>query len=100
MTTEGALLGSCGKIENLDNKLLGAIVTNAWNDYDDAGRLLFPSQPIDFQALTLQNGGWIGIASAGPGCLVCAYSTCDTNIGYVKAKVCIIIESMLDTVYY
>ena len=53
MTTDGALLGTAGGLEHLDNKLVAAIVTNAWNDYDHAGRVLFPSKLIRFQALEL-----------------------------------------------
>ncbi|ETV95967.1 hypothetical protein H310_10623 [Aphanomyces invadans] len=93
MTSEGALLGSVGSMDIevsslpvVDNKVVGAIVSNVWGEYAESAKEIFTDEALQVLFLHFDKGKSLSIASAGTGYLVCAYSDGTAPIGLVKAR--------------
>ena len=87
MTTEGAVVGCAGSFTKGNEKLIGAIVSSAWEGYKKLGSKPFNSE-LECQALEFEEG-WIVLAPAGKKYLMCAVARDGkaAPIGLMKKKV-------------
>jgi hypothetical protein len=64
MTLDGALMGSVGKSDRFDHKVIGAIASNIWSEYLHSGKEINVGHP-DFLLLDLE------VCSCDKTCLPC-----------------------------
>ncbi|KAG9411307.1 Ragulator complex protein lamtor2 [Aphanomyces cochlioides] len=90
MTVDGALLGSVGSLKSettaVDAKVVGAIVANVWGEYAQSAKEIFTDESLQVLFVNFDKDKCLGIISASPGYLLCAYSNGEAPLGLVKSK--------------
>ena len=109
MTTDGSLLGVSGEgMEGIDDNVVGAIVSNMWNDFDKTGRAEKQRQDADrlqmmifdmevrgsdvstvltFPPCLDAQDGRLAVSKVSEHYLICAYGDSIANFGSLRAKV-------------
>ncbi|DAZ98325.1 TPA: hypothetical protein N0F65_007132 [Lagenidium giganteum] len=88
MTLDGALMGSVGDMDQVEPKVVGAIASHTWGEYLHSSKEFQANDDLRFILVELEvvQNGRLGIAPAGKGFLLCAYSNGDAQAGFLKAK--------------
>nr|CCA22498.1 conserved hypothetical protein [Albugo laibachii Nc14] len=94
LTLEGALMGSSSSMNPSDHKVIGAIATYTWNEYNHSGKdCVGETDNLQFLNIELENGR-LAIAPIGAKFLLCAHTAkLSTQVGLLRARM----EAMVDT---